>query len=241
MAQLYFIWKGEKSDTKGITVVEYPPIIHPKERGQQIVIPGRNGDVTLLEGESGTVFDPYTRTVDCYALAGQNDAEIAAWLRGTGELVIGDRPDRVYKAAVSENFEISRALHGKYREFSIPFYIQPLGGKYPPETNITVTSSGRSIYNPGDVPSMPKVTVNGSGAVSLTIGGTAVGLSLTTGTIVLDWESGVVTNAAGTQSLAAFVTGGPQRIPVGSSAVSWRSVNNGSVSSVVIEPRWRWF
>ena len=42
----YFIWNGVNSTTKGIYVLEQPPIIIPEERVTFTDVPGRSGSLT---------------------------------------------------------------------------------------------------------------------------------------------------------------------------------------------------
>lgn len=234
----YFIWKGKDSRDLGIWITQLPQPTRAKERTKNVTIPGRSGSLQLLEGE--TVHDDVLMECRCFIRAEIDRQSVIQWLTGSGTVIFSNEPDFSRNGRIIEQYTFEHFANDGSTEFAVQWQCEPYKAKYPPKPNITVSSSGQYITNPGDVPSMPKIKVNGSGAVTLTVGGTAVGLNLTTGTMVLDWESGVVTNAAGTTSLAAYVTGGPQRIPVGRSRVSWASVNNGTVSSVVIEPRWRW-
>lgn len=234
----YFIWKGKDSRDMGIWISQLPPPTRAQERTTSVTVPGRSGSLQLLEDEA--VHDDVLMECQCFLRSDIDKQNVIRWLTGSGLVIFSNEPDYSRKGRIIEQITFDHFANDGSTEFSVQWQCEPYKAKYPPKPNITVSSSGQYITNPGDVPSMPKITVNGSGAVTLTVGGTAVGLNLTIGTMVLDWESGVVTNAAGTTSLAAYVTGGPQRIPVGRSRVTWASVNNGTVSSVVIEPRWRW-
>ena len=50
MALHYLIWKGTNSRTKYIRVRNRMPIIQPQERVNHITIPGREGELTQVEG-----------------------------------------------------------------------------------------------------------------------------------------------------------------------------------------------
>ena len=52
MGQSYFIWKNKDCRSMGVRLAAPVPIIRPEERVQHIQIPGRVGDLTLLEGEN---------------------------------------------------------------------------------------------------------------------------------------------------------------------------------------------
>jgi phage-related protein len=59
MAEPYFIWKGTNSNTMGVVVRSYPPIVCPKERTQDRSVPGRPGSLTMLEGTD--VYEPFAQ------------------------------------------------------------------------------------------------------------------------------------------------------------------------------------
>ena len=57
MAQSYFIWKSRDCRTMGVKLSGPVPIVRPEERVEHIVIPGRAGELTQVEGEN--IFNSY--------------------------------------------------------------------------------------------------------------------------------------------------------------------------------------
>ena len=47
----YFIWKGFDCRNLGIMVETYPPMVKPKERVEQVAIPGLSGKLVIPEPE----------------------------------------------------------------------------------------------------------------------------------------------------------------------------------------------
>lgn len=236
MALPYFIWKGKRSDQMGVIVNDYPPITRPKERVNSVTVSGRNGTLTLPEGEL-PVYEPYLRMLDCTVKPGADLEAVCAWLTGGGQAVFGNEPNRAYDAEIINQIDFITILRGKrHRRFSAPFYCQPFKRLYPAAGALTITASGGTVTNPGTAPSAPVIQVYGSGDILLALGGVAVELAGISGGILLDWDMQDCMSLDRGTLLNYKVTGGPQFIPVGTSAVSW----TGSVTKVVITPNWRY-
>ena len=231
-----FIWRNTNSADLGVRITEYPPIVRPKERVTQITVPGRQGILTLPEAEQ-PVYESYLKNVKCWIGPGANREQVISWLQGSGQLVMGNEPDRVYRARIINQIDFEQLLKRKeYREFTVPFLCEPLKGQYPEEDTIEITASGSSIFNPGNVPAYPVITLYGSGNIMLVTGGGAVSLASISEGIILDWDAQECTSLDQGTLLNSKVTGDPQSLPVGNSLVTW----TGSVSRLLIKPNWRW-
>ena len=233
----YFIWKDRNSTDFGIIVSDYPPIIRPKERVNQITIPGRSGVLLLPEGDTDLpVYEPVVRSIECWVRPDADVEAIASWLQGSGSIIFGNEPNRSYDARIINQIDFERIIRGHdYRSFTIPFQCQPYKKLYPEAEDIIVTASGSTIHNPGTVPAWPKFTVYGSGTITLITYGGAVVLSGIGNGIVLDWEAQECTSLDGGELLNDKVEGEPQYIPVGDSTITW----TGTVSRLMIKPNWR--
>lgn len=87
MAKRYwFKWNGTRSDTKNIEINEAPQIIRPEERIEHITIPGRSGDMTLLEGED--IYQSYIQSLSIRVKGAANVPAVESWLRGAGVLTL---------------------------------------------------------------------------------------------------------------------------------------------------------
>ena len=235
MSHPYFLWKGQSSEDYGIVVSEYPDIIRPKERVKQITIPGRSGVLLLPEGEL-PVYEPVLRNVDCWIRPGADIDRICAWLQGSGSVVFGNEPERSYDARIINQISFSKILRSRqYRSFKIPFQCQPFKRMYPPAEEITITASGTKVTNPGTSPAWPKITVYGSGTITLTTYSNAVVLNSVSNGIVLDWEAQECMSLDGGTLLNHKVDGDPQYLPPGDSTITW----TGTVTKILIQPNWR--
>lgn len=229
-----FTFKGKTSTSMGLVVDTYPPIIRAAERIETVTIPGRSGELTLVSGVPA--YESYVKEVDCY-IAGTADVEaITAWLSGRGDVIFGNEPTYAYEARVVNEVSYDQVLRGRgHRNFVIPFVVQPLKKLVSTEADIVKTTYG-PITNPGTAVSRPRLLVQGTGDVSLFIGQYITHITGLNGSIVIDSELGMATNAAGTGNLSHMVSGDWPLLVPGSNAYN----RAGAVTQVTITPRWRW-
>lgn len=89
--------------------------------------------------------------------------QVGGWLRGAGELVLGNRPGSYYKARVVNQISIEKLMRGRpHRVFSAVFRCALFRYVYPPPAAARFTSSG-NIMNLGNVYAEPVITVTGRG------------------------------------------------------------------------------
>jgi phage-related protein len=159
------------------------PIIRPEERVQHIEIPGRSGDLTQLQGEN--IYNSYIQTVTFTVTGGFRVREVYKWLRGSGYVTFSGEPDKKQAARVIGAItldKISRNMDKWAGECQ--FYCQPLKEKLN-DSNVTITSSGSSVRNSGDVEAKPlwKLTANATSAM-VTAGGKSLAVTgLTSGNV----------------------------------------------------------
>jgi len=154
MSQSYFIWNGTDCRSKGIIMRGPASIIRPEERVTHKEIPGRSGDMTALEGNN--VFNSYIQTVTISVRGGYGVREAYKWLRGDGYVTFSGEPDRKQAARIIGAItldRVSRNLDNWAGE--VQFYCQPLKERIHTEPTETITESGSTIINGGDVASEP--------------------------------------------------------------------------------------
>lgn len=232
----YFRFKGVHSDSMGLIVNSYPPIVRAQQRVETTKVPGKHGEVTLLGGPP--VFEAYTRSCQCMIGPGADIPALSAWLSGRGDLVMGNEPNYVYQAALIDAIPFDKILREReHRGFSLGFLCQPLKRLAETEQDITLTASGGFVQNPGHVRSRPLMQVTGSGTIRIMLGQESITMiSGLGGTILIDSEVGIATNTTKTVNMSPMVSGDWPAIPVGKVPISW----TGAVSKIVITPRWRW-
>lgn len=237
----YFIWNDV--DSRGMGVYLRGPVerIKPEERVQHVTIPGRPGELTLLEGDG--IYNSYIQSVSVRVKGGFRINEVLNWLKGDGYVTFGNEPDRRQKArvigAVTLN-KLSRNLDIWVGE--VQFYCSPLKEKLEAET-VTITPSANGVLIEGDVPARIKMTVSctgdGSGGqMDTTI--TVAGQSFTvrdnwvTTVFIVDSDAAIVTDAPGTTNWTLWSSGDFPLLPPG-----LNTFTGSGWSQIVLEKRER--
>ena len=221
MAQSYFIWNGKDCRSMGVMLQGPVPIIRPEERVQHVEIPGRSGDLTELEGEQ--IYNSYIQTVTIQVQGGYRVRDIFNWLKGAGYVTFHGEPDRKQAARIIGAITLNK--HSRNLDWWVgeaQFYCQPLK-QLLTEAPVTITSSGSTVMNAGDVKSKPKITAKASGtSMSITVGGKTLTISgLTSGNdYIIDSEIMEVCNADRSALLTGNSTGEFPRLAPGSNTIT---------------------
>ena len=228
----YFIWNGVDCRTYGIHVTDQPPVTIPQERSTQTNVPGRPGSLTQLEGED--VYDDMVLTAQCFISDPAQIPAIAAWLKGKGTVTFANRTGGHYNARISNQIPFEKVLRGNpHCSFAVNFRCFPFWYQ-DNVADVTITTSGTTITNPGSVYSDPVITVTGSGDITLMVGTTIVELTGVSGSIVID---SVLKEAyKGTTLMNDHMSGDFPVLKPGLNAISW----TGTVTQVAIKPNWRY-
>jgi phage-related protein len=227
----WFSWNGVRCTEYGIHVSEQPHMTIPAERATFTNVPGRSGSLTTLEGDD--VYDDLILTATCFVQDVNRIPEIAAWLKGGGKVTFANRPGGFYHARIVNQISFEKILRGNpHRSFAVNFRCKPFWYAENVEP-ITLTVSGGTITNPGNVPSEPVITVYGSGEITLMVGLTVVELEGISGSITLD--SPLMEAYSGTISMNDNMNGDFPTLAPGMNAVSW----SGGVTKIEVRPNWR--
>lgn len=244
----YFIWKDTDCRTLGIMVETYPPMVKPKERVEQVTIPGMAGKLVIPEGDY-PVYDNYLKSVKCWCRPSADIQAICSFLTGSGLLVLGNEPNRAYRARIINQIDFAQIVKGReYRNFTIPFDVSPLKRIWPTtdETvfSFTPTAIG-DVINSGNQPCYPTVTItaDSEGTILLQIGANLVSFNApAAGTFILDYEAQIYYNGTTMENISPLLTGprivlqDASEVLNGAHAVSW----SGPASAVSVVPNWRW-
>lgn len=227
-----FTWNGTSCRTKGIRLQSMPPIIRPEERVNHVVIPGRAGELTVVEGED--IYNSYIQTITMII---DNAADVAAaekWLRGDGYVSFSSQPTLKQRARVINSVTfIKHSKNCNWWEGEVQFYCEPLKEQITEEA-VEVTSSGTTVNNPGDVVSRPRIKITGSGTITLTAGGKTLILTGVESGWYVDSDLQWVTDGNGTPLQGVYTGDFPVFNP-GNNTMQY----TGSVSKLTIEGRWR--
>ena len=228
----YFIWNGTRSDAMHILFNERVPIVRPEERVEHIVIPGRSGELTQVEGED--IFNSYIQTVTLTVEGLANVPAAETWLKGDGYVTFDTQPALRQKARIINAVTFQRhSKNANYYTGDVQFYCEPIKRALT-DTDIEVTSSGTTLTNPGTLPAFPEIQMEGSGEVSISIDGkTLIIPDLTSGWTADCENQWICLN--GVPQFGAWQGEFPQ-IPVGTSTVLF----TGSITKLTITPPWRY-
>lgn len=206
-----------------------PTLPRPERKGKSVEIPGRSGDLWMDEN----AYKPISFELKCRAGRDAHLPEIAAWLTGTGDLVVPQYPEHCYRARLVAAYEPEKLYPGRApHDFSVKCDCQPFR-YYATPSRILLSEAG-SFGNPGTWPSAPRITVYGQGDITLTVNGVDIELISVEDSITLDSEMEDAYNS--TESLNNKMTGDFPFFPLGKNIISW----TGNVNRVEIQPNWRW-
>lgn len=227
----YFYLDGEDSRNYGIYLSSAIKIGGAQPRMEKISIPGRNGDLLRYDGG----FSNVSFSAECFvhdSHAADAIAAIAQWTAGIQRYRKLQFPwEDGYRMTYVISSPDMECLSKGVRAFTLDFSCAPQVFTYEGERVIKMTEGG-SLYNQW-MPSLPKITVYGSGAGSLTVGDVTVTLKNIDEYITLD--SDIQDAFKGTANKNSTITA--PEFPVlqsGDNTISW----SGGVTSVEILPRW---
>lgn len=236
MAVDFFAWNGSSTLDFGLRIERYPVLSSPRRKHEKINVPGRSGDLLVAQDafeNTPAVYEMYFNAKHRKGTA-EHSRAIAAWLLSApGYLRLEDTydPARYRMAAFLGALDIENAMN-QYGRGKVEFDCKPQRYRKDGEHLIPFAQRG-ILMNPERFASLPIVNVYGSGAGTLTIGGTSVTLLALDQSVTLDSETqnaykGTL-NKNGTIRAPKF----PQLLP-GENEISF----TGGVSRVEIIPRW---
>ena len=237
MGQSYFIWNGFDCRSLGVKLGGPVAIVRPEERVKHVEIPGRSGDLTETEGEN--IFNSYIQTATILVHSGARVREIYKWLRGSGYVTFSGEPDRKQAARIIGAITLDKQSHNlDWWTGEVQFYCQPLK-QLLQESKVTITSSGSTVTNEGDVTCAPmwKVTVaSGQSAITLTANNRTISVTgLTAGAVYwIDSETMEVWNSGKTTLLTKNRSGAFPTLAPGANTVTFTNC-----SGIEIERRER--
>ena len=230
-------FRGVKSSEMSLFVEQLPARPRAKKRMTDDKVVGRSG---TLHTDTGAWEDV---TLQCTLnLANQGRSGVYEWLSGSGDLIFSDDPTKAYHAQAIEQIEDKRRRSAgrDFDTLTCKFTCEPFRYEASP-AQVTVTGGSGTIQPQGTVDADPWIFVTGSGDVTLTVGGRTVELSGLTAnqTVLIDCDAKmcVLVNSTDTQVAITLADG---EWPVMSASAATAIAVTGTVSSLVIQPNWRW-
>ena len=231
----YIIFNGIDSRDMGVLIELLPDFHRPKRNVTYTHVSGRDGRL----GEDDGTYDIFQTTmrINCN---GRTLREVYAWLSGRGWIISSLEPDR--RVDVDLYMQLSadhwRMADGECLDsVSVSVYCQPYRYFYPDEPADEITAMPYTIENPGTAPSRPRITIEGTGDVTVIIG-TQYAMDFTglTGGVIVDCDMEECMSLDETQLLNNIATFEEftQLVP-GRNAISW----SGNVTRITVEKRCR--
>lgn len=227
---------GKSSDDFNVIVERYPDYVVPRRKQETEAVPGRNGDLLF----SQDAYENYMQEYEVYISAERPRLPAATervlqWLhgqRGYQRLQDSYTPD-LYRMAWYTGGTSIRNILNRFGRFTLQFNCKPQRFYVSGEQQITIAESGTELINPSLFDALPLITVHGSGAGTLEVGGTTVRIDTITDGMILDSDT---QNAyvAGQNLNAAISAPVFPILGAGATAFTW----NGGITGIEIIPRW---
>ncbi|MBQ7540857.1 MAG: phage tail family protein [Clostridia bacterium] len=229
----FFYYNGYYSNEMGLIVEEKNIYNGPQPDFELISVPGRDGDVVLDHNRYKNVEVSYTVS---FIGTKEKAAALRQWLCARadyGYLFDSEQPDHFRYAAFVSQLNIEEVIRNVGRAkltFSCKPYIYRKDGAYSEKH----TASGFTLTNPEDYPSVPDITIYGSGTITLNINYRSYTIKDVSNHVTLDGE--LMNAYAGSALLNDKIqfTEWPT-LRRGTSTIEWI----GNVRSVYITPNWR--
>lgn len=226
-------WKGIDSDTiTGLIISELPPISKPKMKTTITKIDGRDGDIIEELG-----YESYTKSIKVGLSKNYDIDEVIKYFTGSGDLIMSNEPDKVYKCQIIEKVDYNKLL--RFKTATVKFYTQPFKYKKD-EPKVILNIDGETsmtVDNIGLEKSKPIIKLTGSGTVAIQLNGTTV-----FNYIFPENETEVIVDSIQEEAyLNGFyknrnMTGEFPILEVGENTISW----SGNLTKIEIEPKSRW-
>lgn len=218
------IWNGIKAESMGVKIISLPPIQLSTERITEEEVVGRDGSLTDFDG-----YSPDTKPVLC-DFRGANTQKLLGWLKGKGEVIFGNMPDRYYKARINNVVPLDQVIENELYNCNIQFRCQPFGYLLDGKDVLALTTGATLNHSKATYISLPLITIYGSGACSVTINGRTFNVTEIGGSITIDSDIKLVLGGKG-----MYMTGLFPYFDIGENNISF----TGNITKLEITPRWR--
>ena len=230
----YIILNGNIStNIQGLIIQSLPPISKPMMRTQIEEIDGRDGDIVTPLGYSA-----YNKELSIGLYGDFDIDEVIEFFNSSGTVIFSNEEDKIYNYQIIDQIDFERLI--RFRTATVTMHVQPF--KYSAEDNykkFNITDENSiQIRNAGNIYSKPKITITGSGNISLYLNNVQLfQIQLgNLGKITIDTTQMEAYN--GTTLLNRYVIGNYDnfKLNVGKNIITW----TGSISKIEIENFSRW-
>jgi phage-related protein len=209
-----------------LKVVKLPPIQDSTKSTNDVDIDGRDGNLTE--------FNKYTsdiKQVECDLRGSQID-KVVKWLRGSGPVIFGNRPDRYYNAEIVNVVPLEQIIENQLYNFPIQFKCQPFGYLLNGKDKRSITNGIQLFHNKADIISLPIITIYGSGSCTFNINGRVFTISEIGTSITIDSTIKMCYDGKEDKINGPY----PYLEPDVNNTITWSGTG---VTKVEITPNWR--
>ncbi|PYE95041.1 phage tail protein [Bacillus sp. 196mf] len=212
-----------------LCMVERPDIPTAKEKIEFIEVPGREtGSLTKKNGYEDVTFKIDFNLLEDYNIKSLL-RRIKAWLLNAKTLSFTD--DNVYRKIKSvEIGSIANEIE-EYGQFEVTFVADPFEYAILQPLEITKTTT---LVNSGTKYSLPKITIFGSGSITVTINDVSFLIKNVNSSVVIDSE--LKEAYSNTTPMNSNMIGNFPTFFEGANTIKW----TGTVTKLQIDPRWRY-
>lgn len=221
----------------GVYLEKAPPIHSARERGEWIEVAGMDGEAWRGDG----ALEGFDVECGLYVTEAADIDAVLAWLRGATALRWGDYAWEYHVSGceIDGGLEDWEEAIGYGWECRVKWRAEPWRYLVPAAQEITL-SNPQTLVNPGTGWAAPRITVTGSGDITLAVGRWTVELTDVAEGVVLDCGARMAYNlemtAMATEQVRLLSTDAgrwPRLLP-GNNAIGWTGN-----AAVTILPRWR--
>ncbi|MFS1061120.1 hypothetical protein ACFC9E_01145 [Enterococcus faecium] len=229
-------FNGKKSNDFNLILEPNLTFNSPSRSMEFEKIAGKDGEVAVGDGtfSNGTKSFPFNLLPQKNSSVEKISTEISNWLKKDSlwhDLYFDGEPEYVYQALHYEEYDLERVL-SHYGKCVLKFTIKPY--KFL-KTGLVETSLPSSFSNKTNRNARPKITVRGSGDITIKIGNQSLNLKGVDEGIIIDSLYETVTSLDGKRPLWSKVTSYP--LPViepGTQIV----IVSGTTTDIKVVPRW---
>lgn len=231
-----FNYLGEDSDEFGLRINDGVTFVSPENDIEYVEVKGYDGDIPIDNERLKTVIKPVKVTM--FPTDGETLSEqvsnISNWLKSSkkySELIFSNDDEYTYLATCYEQYNVDQLLI-RYGEATINFKMMPYkflaSGLFESQLKSTITNTTNRIAK-------PKLTIKGSGNVTVKIGDSVLTVKGMDGGCVIDTLYSQATSLDGSRAIWDKVTTWPlPTIAPGKQTVTV----TGNVTDIRIIPRW---
>ena len=232
----YLVYNGRETTEFNLKLENGVTFASPSKNFELEKIGGLDGEVVTGDGTLNNVTRdfPFTVSSDKKRNVQEIATELSAWLKSSNEwhdLEFSGDPDYIYRAIYIDEYNLDRVTNF-YGKVVLSFICKPYKFLKSGRDEITL---GTNIINPTNRPSRPKITIKGTGNITLKIGDALWEFKNVSGGIVVDTLLDVVTSLTGGVSAWDKIATYPlPTIPPGTHTVT----KTGTITEIKIIPRW---